>query len=87
MYEWAHQAYRVAAEAGQDGPAARRRWARQAEYDAENMHTECTRFNNDQDARLRQCCREAEVTRYALIGYLLRSWMDAWETYRDCGGR
>lgn len=83
-YEWTEQARRVAAEAGKAGQAARRRWAGQNEYDAENMHTECTRFNNREDARLKRCCREARVTRYALIGYLLRCWMEAWET--GCGG-
>lgn len=86
MYEWTGPAYKVAAEAGKDGRAARRRWARQDEYDAENMHTECTRFNSVQDARLRRCCQEAGVTRYTLISYLLRMWMAAWETYRECGG-
>lgn len=86
-YAWAEQAYRVAAEAGKDGPAARRRWAGQEEYDADNMCTESTRFNRREDARLRRYCREARVTRYTLIGYLLRMWMAAWETYRECGGR
>lgn len=86
MEKWANQAYRVAADAGKDGPAARRRWAGQNEYDADNMHTECTRFNSEQDTKLRRCCREARVTRYALIAYLLRAWMAEWETYRDCGG-
>lgn len=84
-FKWAEQAYKVAAEAGKDGQAARRRWAGQNEYDADNMHTECTRFNNTQDARLRRCCREARVTRYTLISYLLRCWMAAWETYQNRG--
>lgn len=79
---WMERALKVASEAGRDGPAARRRWTGQNEYDADNMHTECTRFNNAQDERLRRCCREARVTRYTLISYLLRCWMAAWETFQ-----
>lgn len=85
-HEWAEQAYQIAAEVGKDGYPARRRWAGQNRYDEENIFTESTRFNADRDDRLRQYCREAGVTRYALISYLLRSWMAAWETYRGCGG-
>lgn len=77
--EWKKIAYQVAENAGKEGGQTRRRWAGQNEYDADNMHTECTRFNNIQDKRLRRCCKEARITRYALIGYLLKVWMEEWE--------
>lgn len=83
MKDWTIQAYQTAAAAAKEDYHARRRWAGQNAYDADNMHTECTRFNAAMDARLRRCCKEARITRYALISYLLRAWMAAWETYRE----
>ena len=76
---WADIAYRLGLEAAQEGPERRRRWARQNEWDAEHMHTESTRFTTAQDEQLRRCCREAGVTRYTLISYLLQTWMAAWQ--------
>lgn len=81
-YEWMEEAYQIAAEAGRKRPAMRERWVRQDQYDKDNMHTESTRFNKEQHARLRRCCREAQVTRYALISYLLRTWMAEYEAHR-----
>ncbi len=78
---WSDLAYQGAAEAGTAGPQERRRWYAQNEWDAEHMRTESTRFPLDLDTELRQCCREAHVTRYTLINYLLRAWMTAWKAY------
>lgn len=78
---WSDLAYQVAVEAGKEGLKERRRWYAQNEWDAEHMRTESTRFPLDLDTQLRQCCREAHVTRYTLINYLLRAWMAAWRTY------
>lgn len=80
--KYAELAWPIAVDAARDGPMARRRWAGQNDYDADNMRTESTRFTAAQDLDLRQCCREARVTRYTLINYLLRSWMAAWHTYK-----
>ena len=75
-------AWEVSKNAAQEGPVKRRRWAGQNDYDADYMHTESTRFTIEQDRKLRQCCREARVTRYTLINYLLRAWMAGWEAYK-----
>lgn len=80
--DWKIPAYEAAVEAAKEGQPGRRRWASQNEWDAENMRTESTRFPLDRDRLLRQYCREARVTRYTLIGYLLRAWMAAWAVYR-----
>lgn len=47
------------------------------------MRTVSTRFRTDQADRLREYCREANVTRYGLINYMLRAWMAAWERTRE----
>lgn len=83
---WSDAAYKVAVEAGQDEYLQRRRWASGHEWDAENMRTESTRFTKRQDEELRQCCKEARVTRYTLINYMLRTWMAAWKNYQGGGG-
>lgn len=78
---WSRHAYLSAMDAAKQPPRTRRRWAGQSEYDAEHMVTESTRFTVAQDAALRRCCREAGISRYTLINYLLRAWMAAWEVY------
>lgn len=78
---WSRIAWEIARDAARAEPSTRRRWAGQNEWDAEHMHTESTRFPRCWDEELRRCCREAGVTRYALISYLLRAWMAAWEVY------
>ena len=83
---WIDQAYDAAVSAGKEGRAARRKWAGQNAYDQSYMRTESTRFTRDQDEELRRCCKEAGVTRYTLIAYLLRAWMAAWQTYQGRGG-
>ena len=80
MRDWTVDAYRAATQAAGEDYLTRRRWAGQNEWDAEHMRTESTRFTVDQDEELRRCCREARVTKYTLIGYLLRTWMAAWKS-------
>ena len=46
------------------------------------MFTESTRFTETQDRKLTQFVEEAGTSKYALINYLLRAWMAAWEEYR-----
>lgn len=76
---WSKHAFEAATEAATpDGTAAMKR-ERQAQWDADHIRTESTRFPIDLDAKLRKCCDEANVTRYTLINYLLRVWMAAWE--------
>lgn len=84
--DWTIPAYETAVEAAKVGYPARRRWAGQNEWDAMNMSTEATRFPADLHEDLIRCCKEARVTRYTLIAYLLRTWMAAWDAYKDCGG-
>lgn len=76
---WSKHAFEAATEAATpDGAAAIKR-ERQALWDADHIRTESTRFPVDLDAKLREYCNEANVTRYTLINYLLRVWMAAWE--------
>ena len=75
-------AYRVAADAGKAKRLDRRRWLK-TQWERDNMRTESTRFTVEMDAELRRCCRQAGVTRYALIAYLLRAWMAAWKVYGE----
>ena len=79
MRDWSIDAYQTAMQAAKADSLTRRRWAGQNEWDAEHMCTESTRFTADRDAELRRCCREAGITRYTLIGYMLRTWMAAWK--------
>lgn len=81
--KWSTPAYETAVTAGKEAgdPAARRRWAGQAEYDRDWMRTESTRFPLDLHRKLVKCCQEAGVSRYHLINYMLRVWMAAWEQY------
>lgn len=51
---------------------------RQARWDLENLITESTKFTRDEDAELRQLCKEAGITRHQLIKCLLREWVKAW---------
>ena len=79
MRDWKEAAQQVSISAAEADSLARRRWAGQNEWDAEHMCTESTRFTAAQDEELRRCCREARVTKYTLIGHLLRAWMAAWK--------
>lgn len=83
---WSAPAYQAATQAAGEDKQARRRWDGQNDWDRENMCSESTRFTADLDAELRQCCKEAGVTRYTLIAYLLRTWMAAWRAERERGG-
>ena len=79
---WSEPAYAAALAAAENGKEPRPRWSGQNGWDAENMVTESTRFPRDLDAQLRRCCREAHVTRYHLINYMLRLFIAAWEAKR-----
>ena len=82
--EWACPAWGAAMDAAAvAAEPKRKRWQGQANWDAENMRTESTRFPVDLDTKLREYCREAGVSRYYLINYMLRVWMAAWEEVRN----
>lgn len=78
---WKSRAYTAAMQAAEEEPSRRRRWRLQAQWDRRNLKTESTRFPRELDEQLRRCCKEAGVTRYALIAYMLRAWMSAWRIY------
>ena len=80
---WSTPAWSAAMMAAGSTPDSRRKWAGQQKWDAENIRTESTRFPVDLDEKLRQYCREARVTRYYLINYMLRTWLAAWEAIRN----
>ena len=75
--EWSIPAFMAAIYCA-DEPKPRRRWDGQNDWDAEHMVTESTRFTIENDARLREICKQAGVTRYHLIAYLLHTFMAAW---------
>ena len=79
--EWHDPAFRIAVDAAKT-QTRRRRGPAQARWDRENMFTESTRFTETQDRKLTQFVEEAGTSKYALINYLLRAWMAAWEEYR-----
>lgn len=57
----------------------RRRWHGQNGWDSEHMRTVSTRLPTEEAARLERYCREAGITRYQLIGYMVKTWMAGWE--------
>lgn len=77
--DWIEQAFESAVSAAEESAPARRRWRGQNRWDEDHMNTESTRFPNDLHAELIACCESAGVTRYALIAYLLRTWIAAWK--------
>lgn len=76
--EWSTDAFLTAIGLAEN-PKSRKRWPGQNDWDAENMVTESTRFTIENDQRLRRLCREAGVSRYHLISYMLHTWMAARE--------
>lgn len=71
-------AYRAALNAAFTAAAAPQKVRRrQNDWDAANIRTESTRLPIAEDDRLRRLCARMHVTRYQLIGYMLRTWMDA----------
>lgn len=85
--EWSVPAWSAGVEAaGEAAGGGARKWAGQADYDREWMKTESTRFPLDLHQKLEAYCREAGVTRYHLINYMLRVWMAAWEGVRNGRG-
>lgn len=84
-------AYGVAVDAAEHGlldakgvnaPRRRRRskWARQIAYDEAYLMTVSTRLPKHEAQLLMQCCREANITRHALLRYMLQTWCAAWQT-------
>lgn len=80
--EWSTPAYNAAMTAVS---APRFDRHRQADWDADNMVTESTRFTVAQDAELRRCCREAGICRYQLINYMLRLFIAGWDARKEDG--
>lgn len=80
---WVIPAFNAATDAAMPSGRQRMRWAKQNEWDLENIRTESTRFPVEMDRKLRKYCREAHVTRCRLINYMLRAWMATWEVVRD----
>lgn len=79
-YKEAHtHAYEAAVGAAK--AAARRRWRGQAAWDKDNMETVSCRLPRGEAARLRRCCKEAGLTRYELIAYMVSIFMAGWEAY------
>ena len=76
---WSKAAFLTATQTATPDTMDAMRRDRQAQWDADHIKTESTRFPIDLDTKLRKCCKEANVTRYTLINYLLRAWMAAWE--------
>lgn len=71
-------AYQAACTAAFDAAAAPKKVRRrQNDWDAANIRTESTRLPIAEDQRLRKLCKQMHITRYQLIGYMLRTWMDA----------
>lgn len=58
----------------------RKRWTQQIAYDNEYMATVSTRLPKHEALLLVQCCREAGITRHALLRYMLQTWCAAWQT-------
>lgn len=82
--EWSVPAFMAAIYCAED-PKPRRRWDGQDDWDADHMVTESTRFTIENDARLREICKQAGVTRYHLISYLLHTFMAAWTAGKGKG--
>ena len=58
----------------------RERWAQQIAYDKANIVTISTRLPKHEAQLLLQCCKEAGITRHALLRYMLQTWCAAWQT-------
>lgn len=89
-YRWTRPAWEVAkktgmtmAEAAEERRIRRRR--QKSEWDAKNMRTISTRMRLSDAVVLDRYCREAHVTKYELLLYMVRAWMAAWETFSEAG--
>lgn len=76
---WSAPAWTAATIAAATPREERRRWSGQNGWDAEHMRTVSTRLPTEEAARLERYCREAGITRYQLLGYMIKTWMAGWE--------
>ena len=60
--------------------AARRHWARQADWDACHLRSIGTKLTAPTARRLDAACAAAQVTMYELLAYLTTTWLEAWES-------
>ena len=58
-------------------PAARKKWAGQTAWDAENLATVSTRMSREEYAEFRRLCRLRRSSPYRVVGALVRLWMDS----------
>lgn len=81
METWKHLATDVAAASAiTRRAAARRRWARQADWDACHLRSIGTKLTAPTARRLDAACAAAQVTMYELLAYLATTWLEAWES-------
>ena len=52
---------------------------RQSRWDKAHMRTASTRLKKEEYEILRRLCRECKITPYALMGYMLRTWIACME--------
>ena len=81
---WSGCAWDVATQAGKaaaEGRKKRRRWIGQSEWERKNMRTISTRLRLSDAVVLDRYCREAHVTKYELLQFMVRAWMAAWAAY------
>ena len=57
-------------------PAARKKWAGQAAWDAAHLATVSTRMSREEYAEFRRLCRLRRTSPYRVVGTLVRLWMD-----------
>lgn len=84
MYDlrWSQKAWKTAVAAGKAPEKERKKWAGQNDWDKDNMLTISTRLTIKDALRLKVYCKEAGITVYTLVNYMVRVWMAAWETER-----
>lgn len=87
MQDWKPAASMAAIEAAAAPRSERRRWAGQNEWDKDNMETVSTRVTKAAAERIKRACRQAGVTRYALVAHLLREWLETWEALEGGEGK
>lgn len=85
--EWAGPAWMAACAAASTAREKRKRWPRQAAWDAEHLETVSTRLPIAEATRLRRYCKEAGISRYTLLNYMVRAWMAAWSADHEEGER
>lgn len=79
---WQPAADIVAITAAAAPACERKKWAKQADWDRDNMRTISTKLPIEAADELKAACQAAGVTRYTLVAHMLRQWMD---TRKDIG--